>query len=141
MNALKITAIKTRCVLFALPANPVTNVTEMLAELLGYVAVYKSMLDKSKSGALGGALKIQKSVRRATLPILEEEETAFDATLIDNFTKQKQAELEYMPASVSLDILHYLQRINRLDGNILLLREEITLRNAKNPIESSQTVA
>lgn len=141
LNALKKTAIATKCVLFARPANPVTNVTEMIAVLLGYFAVYKSMMDKSKSGALGGALKTQKSVRRATFSA-KEEEAAFDDAILDNFTKQKQAALEYMPASVvSLDLLHYLQRINRLEGHVTLLCEEVTLKNADNPEESSTAVA
>lgn len=129
LEALSETAKLTNTVVFDRPANPVTNVTEMQAVLQGLLAVYKSMADKSKSGSLGGALKRQKSVKKDATGGAGAEDPAGDAS-IDNFTKQKIADLEYASAAVSLDILHYLQRVNRLSGKLTLFCETITIRDA-----------
>ena len=153
-------AIESRKYIGVRLANPVTNLTEVFAAMLGQTSLFKPMANKEKSASTGGAMLPQ------SLPTTggdeddgdyDEEadigaaaaaaasafaarssgarpmaEWSHESELEDNFNKQKAGDLSYKPTYVSLDIMRFLMAINRLKTPTLRC-ETVTIINSRAP--------
>ena len=127
--ALRQAAIEGETFYVARPANPVTDVTAIVAQIMGLIVALKPMAMKAKSGNMGGAMfsamfsAMLAAEAEATSP------TTLEEIQRHNLMIQKSAALDYEPAICSLDILLALQHINRL-GNPHLEVTTTTIRSS-----------